>query len=78
MRFNSYGKGGKTEMVLEKKPGHVDNRYTLVVAAAKRARQILAGASPTIEAEHYKPVTIALAEIAAGKINWVRTKEGIK
>ncbi|HKM17096.1 MAG: DNA-directed RNA polymerase subunit omega [Firmicutes bacterium] len=65
-------------MELDKKPGHVDNRYTLVVAAAKRARQILAGASPTIESEHQKPVTIALAEVAAGKIQWVRTKEGIK
>lgn len=65
-------------MTFEKKPGNVDNRYTLVVAAAKRARQILAGASPTIETEHYKPVTIALAEISSGKIQWVRIKEGIK
>jgi len=54
------------------------DRYTLVVAAAKRARQILSGATPTVTSDHCKPVTIALAEIQAGKIKWVRTKEGIK
>ncbi len=57
---------------------YVDNRYTLCVASAKRARQILSGAEPIIETDHHKPVTIALAEIATGKIKWVRTKDGIK
>ncbi|NLM69677.1 MAG: DNA-directed RNA polymerase subunit omega [Firmicutes bacterium] len=65
-------------MAIEKNLAHVDNRFTLVIAASKRARQILSGAEATVETKHCKPVTIALDEIAAGKIKWVRTKEGIK
>ncbi|HHT35603.1 MAG: DNA-directed RNA polymerase subunit omega [Candidatus Wallacebacter cryptica] len=62
----------------ERNFANVDNRFTLVVAASKRARQLLAGAEATVESNHVKPVSIALDEIAAGKIKWVRTKEGIK
>lgn len=51
----------------------VDSRYTLVVLAAKRARQILEGAKPQVEVNSEKPVTIALQEIAADKIIWERT-----
>lgn len=52
----------------------VDCKYTLVVFAAKRAREILTGDSAVIG----KPVTMALEEIAQGKIVYQRTKEGIK
>jgi DNA-directed RNA polymerase subunit omega len=51
----------------------VDSRYTLVVLAAKRARQILEGARPQVEANSEKPVTIALQEIAGRKLEWERT-----
>lgn len=58
----------------------VDSRYTLVVLAAKRARAITeeivkAGGDKKISA---KPVTLALKEIAAGKIRFKRLKQGIK
>lgn len=56
----------------------IESRYSLVVASAKRARQLLSGASPKIEVKNHKPVTIALAEIKAGKVKWISTKEGIK
>lgn len=56
----------------------VDSRYTLVVAAAKRARQLLEGARPYVECGSDKPVTIALQEIAADKTLYERTKVGIK
>ncbi|NLJ69546.1 MAG: DNA-directed RNA polymerase subunit omega [Firmicutes bacterium] len=46
----------------------VDSRYTLVVAAAKRARQVLDGSLQLVEADSTKPVTIALWEIGEGKI----------
>ena len=46
----------------------VDSRYTLVVAAAKRARQGLDGRLQLVEADSTKPVTIALWEIGEGKI----------
>ncbi|HWI55230.1 MAG TPA: DNA-directed RNA polymerase subunit omega [Desulfobacteria bacterium] len=57
---------------------HVDSKYTLVVAAAKRARELTEGSHKLVESESYKPVTIALQEIAENKINYERTKTGIK
>jgi DNA-directed RNA polymerase subunit omega len=56
----------------------VDSRYTLVVAAAKRARQILE--HPDLESEESvsKPVTIALEEIISGQLKYERTKGGVK
>lgn len=55
-----------------------DSRYTLVIAASKRARQLLSGSEPKVETKHCKPVTVALAEMEAGKVQWRQTKEGIK
>ncbi|MDH7569422.1 MAG: DNA-directed RNA polymerase subunit omega [Armatimonadota bacterium] len=48
--------------------GEHKNTYELVVLAAKRARQLKEGALPLIEPPSDNPLTIALAEIAAGKI----------
>ncbi len=56
----------------------VDSRYTLVVAAAKRARQITEGAHKLTECNSEKPVTIAINEIDEQKITYIRTKSGIK
>ncbi len=56
----------------------VDCKYTLAVFAAKRAREILAGEHPLVESQSPKKVTIALEEIAAGKITYQQTKFGIK
>lgn len=47
---------------------NVDNRFQLVLAAAKRARQISLGAEPLVPLENDKPTVLALREIAAGKI----------
>jgi len=56
----------------------VDSKYTLVVLAAKRAREIMDGQPPLIECKSNKPVTIALEEVAQGKMTYERTKTGIK
>ncbi len=56
----------------------VDCRYTLVMLAAKRAREIIYGDSPMIESHSNKPVTIALEEIAGRKVTYQRTRNGIK
>ena len=56
----------------------VDSRYTLVVLAAKRARQLLDGAELKVKARSAKNVTNALEEVAEDKITYVRTKGGIK
>lgn len=56
----------------------VDSRYTLVVAAAKRARQLLDGMPRLVECNSDKPVTLALHELAANKLVLERTKSGLK
>ena len=48
---------------------HVDNRFELVLIAAKRARQLSMGAEPLVEIENDKPTVLALREIAENKIN---------
>ncbi len=58
--------------------GKVDSRYTLVVATAKRARQLADGAHKLSKCISEKPVTIALNEINENKITYIRTKSGIK
>lgn len=56
----------------------VDSRYTLVVASAKRARQLTEGAHKLTKCASDKTVTVAISEISEGKITYVRTKSGIK
>lgn len=56
----------------------VDTRYTLVVCAAKRARQLLEGAAKLVEVDSNKPVTIALQELAQEKLVFERSRAGIK
>ena len=46
----------------------VDNRFGLVVATAKRARQIASGDEVLIYTDEEAPVTIAANEIAQGKV----------
>lgn len=46
----------------------IGNRFEMVLAAAKRARQIYNGAEATVELENDKPTVVALREIAEGNI----------
>ena len=47
----------------------VENRFELVMVAAKRARQIATGGKePLVHEESDKPTVIALREVAAGKV----------
>jgi len=48
---------------------NVDNRFELVLLAARRARQISLGAEPMVEPDNDKPTVIALREIADGLIS---------
>jgi DNA-directed RNA polymerase subunit omega len=50
----------------------VDNRFALVLLAAKRARQLMAGARPIIEISKNKPPVLSLREIATGKVKFDR------
>ena len=49
---------------------HVDSKYTLVSVSSKRARKIMAKEAAELE----NPVTLALHEIAEGKIEWERVE----
>ncbi len=55
-----------------------DCKYTLVIAAAKRARMLRDGDVPLVRSRSRKEVSIALDEIAAGKIKYERIRDGIK
>lgn len=49
---------------------HIGNRFELALAAAMRARQLVAGHQPVVDStKRDKPVVVALREIAAGKID---------
>lgn len=48
---------------------HLDNRFELVLVAAKRARQLATGGKePALAWENDKPTVMALREIAAGHV----------
>jgi len=54
----------------------ITSRYTIVIAASKRARQIIDGDSPMVEDTKGKPLSTAVEEINAGKIKVVPEGEG--
>ena len=53
----------------------VDCRYTLVVESAKRARELVGGAQPLIDAKEMKPVSVAVDEINRGLLTYHRNLE---
>ena len=46
----------------------VDNRFQLVIATSKRARQISTGSTPLTVKDEPSPVSLAADEIAEGKV----------
>jgi DNA-directed RNA polymerase subunit omega len=63
---------------LESLLDRVDNKYALVIATAKRARQLKEGHLPMVDVASNNPVTVALEEIAAGKIRIERGSDTAK
>ena len=59
---------------LSKLQEKVDSKYTLVVAVSKRARQLVDGEQALVKVSSVKPVTVAVHEIAEGRITYERTK----
>lgn len=47
----------------------LDNRFNLVLLAARRARQLANGHEPRVPWENDKPTVVALREIAADTLN---------
>lgn len=53
----------------------VSSRYSIVLAAAKRARQIINGSDPMVDSNCPKPLSIAIDEIYDSKIKIVSDDE---
>ncbi|MBO5609724.1 MAG: DNA-directed RNA polymerase subunit omega [Eubacterium sp.] len=54
----------------------VQSRYSIVLATAKRARQLISGSEPLIDgAEGKKPLSVAVEELYEGKIKIVGDDE---
>ncbi|MCY4473426.1 MAG: DNA-directed RNA polymerase subunit omega [Kistimonas sp.] len=50
--------------------GNVENRFDLVIAASRRARQLTTGGKdPKVEWDNDKPTVVALREIAGGLVD---------
>jgi len=60
---------------LEKMVEKVGSRFAVVVAAAQRAKQIKDGSPPLVEVDARNPLTIALAEMAEGKVTVEQPEE---
>ena len=56
---------------------HSDSRYTLVVEASKRGRQIVGGSNPLIDNSGMKPLKTAVEEIKRGLIAYDRPIEEV-
>jgi len=54
----------------------VNSRYSIVMATAKRARQIIAGDEPLVDnLSVEKPLSIAVSELEQGKIHILNDEE---
>ncbi len=53
----------------------VNSRYSIVMAASKRARQIIAGEDVLVDAKDEKPLSIAVEEINQGKVKILSDEE---
>lgn len=52
----------------------VESRFELVILAARRAKMIMKGAKPLVEANN-RPIVNSLREVAAGKVKFIDPKE---
>ncbi len=62
----------------EVEPGEqpvVQSRYSIVLATAKRARQIIAGETPLVNGEGKKPLSVAVDELYQSKVKIVGDEE---
>lgn len=53
----------------------VSSRYSIVMAASKRARQIIAGDEPLVESKGTKPLSVAVEELSQGKVKILGDEE---
>ena len=67
------------QIPLNELPTIFPNSYEAVVAAARRARQLNLGLKPLVKTRMLRPVDVALAELAAKKIEYaIDTDESLR
>jgi DNA-directed RNA polymerase omega subunit len=59
------------QVPLNELPTLLPNSYEVVVAAARRARQLNLGLRPLVKTNMARPVDVALAELVAGQVEYV-------
>jgi len=52
----------------------VESRFELVILAGRRAKMIMKGAKPLVDADN-RPIVTALREVASGKVKFVRPED---
>jgi DNA-directed RNA polymerase subunit omega len=52
----------------------VESRFALVILAARRAKMIMKGAKPLVEADN-RPIVTALREVAAAKVKFTHPED---
>ena len=63
----------------EVEPGEepvVQSRYSIVIATAKRARQLIAGGEPMVPARNKKPLSMAVEELYQSKVKILSEDDG--
>jgi DNA-directed RNA polymerase subunit omega len=63
------------EKVIQK---NEDSTYKIILAVAKRANELAAGAQPLVKTDSKKASTIALQEFAEGKVRYEEVKSKSK
>lgn len=53
----------------------VQSRYSIVIATAKRARQLVTGVEPILPAEGRKPLSIAIDELYQSKVKIISEED---
>lgn len=64
----------------EVEPGEepvVQSRYSIVIATAKRARQIIAGDEPMVPSRGKKPLSVAVEELYESKVKIVSDEDAV-
>ena len=68
---------------MENLPDKIDSKFRYVLLAARRAEQIMHGATPKLEIPGQKPSRVAMQEIVEERVDWaygppeeIETEEG--
>jgi len=68
-------KNVNNEKELDEHP-EITSRYSLVIATAKRARQLINGAEPLVDSKsQHKPLSVAIQEFYEGKVKILTDEE---